>query len=254
MSLYTQLHLLLLNSGLTEIECNVYIEILKKPAHTVWELIGRTGISKSAAYRAMDRLKFLKLIKSENGLISALSLKALVADLENKDRKFRKTIFQLKNIAPFLRRAKEPIEEFSTLYTVDQIKDAYIFMSEIDYGVNLDFGDFENFIPLIGGIGISDGFRKNRLKHASHHAICTTFGSYTEHYSTKQATIEFKNKIDLLDLDFKNRWIIFSDSSDYVLFNNCEYRENPYSVLVKSRAIADAQRAQFYSLSRRFGK
>lgn len=253
MSIYCQLNSLLIESGLTEAEVAVYLELLKNPAHTAWEIVRRTGLAKSVVYRACDRLKQLKMLKKEEGGLHALSLKALVAELQKEERHLRKTAIRIKEIAPFLRAAREPVESFETLHTLDQIRDAYLFMAEQPYEVNLDFGDFESFIPLIGGLDTGNQFRNSRIKHATHHAICTTFGPYSAYYATRESAKHFKNKIDRLNLDFKNQFIIFSDKNDHVLYNHCEDPENPYSVLVKSKAIADAERSRFAALSQKFG-
>ncbi|MFA7681475.1 MAG: helix-turn-helix domain-containing protein [Candidatus Peribacteraceae bacterium] len=254
MHIHQQLSQALLDIGLTEAEVKVYIELHRKPSQTIWELVTRTGLSKSATYRAFDRLRHLKMVANDSGGIHALSLKSLVAELSGRERKLKKSVSKLKAIAPYLRTAKEPIEVFETLYTPDQISDAYLFMSEADYDMSLDFGDFENFVPTIGGVQTSFQYRRNRIKHAGHHAICTTFGPNTSYFCTKEAAKRFKNKIDVSNLEFKNKFIVFSNASDYVLFNHFEDLENPYSVLIKSKPIADAQRAQFDIISQKIGK
>lgn len=253
MILYSKLHALLLESGLGEAEALTYIELLKKPADTVWDLAKRVGISKSTVYRAFEKLQQMKMVEKSGRGIRALSLKDLVLNLNKRVRKADKLVDKIKRVAPFLRAPEDSIKEFEILCIAEDIAEAYLFMSELRYDTNLDFGDFENFIPTIGGINIALKFRQSRLKHASHRAITTTFGPQTAHFCTREAEQKYKNKIDVLDLDFGKNFVIFSDTSDWVLFNEFEDPGYPSSVLVRSKAIADVQRKNFRGFSRRFG-
>lgn len=255
MVLYKKLEKLLLEAGLSEQEILIYISLLKKPALTVWEIVQRTGLKKSTVYDAFSVLKGLQMVEKTSETIRALSLKTLVTELSRKQRKTGKTAYKLKQIAPFLRLPRETIEEFETFYTPDQIIDAYLEMAVLPYDVNLDFGDYENFITAIGSNDLGLQFRNKRAKHASHHAICTTYGPNLAAFCKKEDLQKFKNIFDVHpELHFQNRWIIFSDTNDYVLFNDVSEPDYPCSTLVKSKAVADIQRLQFDNFSRLFRK
>lgn len=252
MSLYSKLKLLLLEAGLSEAEAEIYINLTKSPADNSYELISRTGFNRSTIYRSIEKLKSLKLVKRDEDGLKANSLKSLVSELKTSSLKLNKTAYKIQAIAPFLRAPKDQLEKFEHFYTPQQIAEAYLFMSEQNYSTNLDFGDFENFVPTIEGqLDTAYRFRNNRVKHASHHAICTTFGPMTESFCTKESKVKFKNKVSILrthaleNQNFKNKFIILSDTSDYVLFNDFADAENPISVLIKSKAVADIQRRQF---------
>lgn len=247
MNIYTKLRDLLHEAGLGETEVETYIEILKKPAETIWELVTRTGFSKSVIYRSFEKLKKLKMVEKEGNVIRACSLKVLVAELVKSERKLRRVAHLIKNIAPFLRAPRESIDELETFYTQDQIADTYVDMSLQDFDVSLDFGDFEHYVPVVGGINPVHKFRVNRLKHATNHAVCTSYGPYTALFCTPEAKTIFKNTVDIVNTDFKGNFIVFSDRNDYVMFNNFTDPENPTAVLVKSKTIADMQRANLKS-------
>ena len=250
MLIYRKLKKLLFDAGLSEAEIFLYIELLKKPAQTMYELTNRTKLPRSTVYYAFFRLKDLKLVEKNKEGIRALSLKSLVAELATKERKFRKTAYKIKQIAPFLRTPKESIQEFETFYTPEQIEEAYLFMAEIPYDTNLDFGDFESFINAIGPVDLAFKFREKRAKHAKHHAICTTFGPKLAQFCNKKDLERYKNRFDVFKkLDFRNKWIIFSDTSEYVLFNDVSDPEFPCSILVKSKPIAAIQMMQFNNFS-----
>ncbi|MFC1655656.1 helix-turn-helix domain-containing protein [Patescibacteria group bacterium] len=251
MAIYSKLRKLLTDAGLTEAEITVYSELLKNPAQTKWEIVERTGLNRNAVYRAFETLETHMMVESTDEGFKALSLKVLVSKLHNSGRKLGKLANKIKHVAPFLNSSHETIEEFETFYTPEQIAEPYIFMAEHKYGTNLDFGDFENFIPTIGGIPIACKFRKERARKSGHHAICTTNGKYTGYFCTNDAKQRFKTQIDRLNIDFGGTFVIFSDSSDYVLFNHFADPNNQCSVLVKSKPVADIQRAQFDMFSQK---
>ncbi len=253
MAIHDKLKNLLLKAGLSENEVAVYIELLQKPVQTVWELVGRTGLSKNAVYRAVARLQKLKMVEKTSDGLRALSLKNFVADLTHCERKLGKLAYQLQQVAPFLRVPHEAIEEFETFQTPDQIAEAYLFMAEQDFDVNFDFGDFESFIPKIGGVSLGMQFRITRAKRAKAHAICTTSGPHASYFSTSEQEKKFQCKVDFLKLNFDNRFIICSDRGDYVMFNKVE-GDDVSATLVKSKMIADIQRLQFQNFSQQIGK
>jgi len=255
MVLYKKLEKLLLEAGLSEQEVLIYISLLKKPASTIWEIVQRIGLKKSTVYDAFSVLKNLQMVERTPESIRALSLKVFVAELSRNRRKTDKIAYKLKQIAPFLRLPRESIENFETFYTPDQIIDAYLTMAALPYDVNLDFGDYENFITAIGSNDLGLQFRSKRVKHASHRAICTTYGSNLAAFCKKEDLEKFKNVFDVhTEINFKNRWIIFSDTNDHVLFNDVSEPDYPYSILIKSKIIADIQRMQFNNFSNFFRK
>ncbi|MFA5842706.1 MAG: helix-turn-helix domain-containing protein [Candidatus Gracilibacteria bacterium] len=250
MLIYKKLKKLLFDAGLSEAEIFLYLELLKNPAQTIYELTNRTKLPRSTVYYAFSRLEGLKLVENNKEGIRALSLKSLVAELATKERKFRKTAHKIKQIAPFLRAPRESIQEFETFYTPEQIIEAYFFMAEVPYDTNFDFGDFESFINAIGPVDLAFKFREKRAKHAKHHAICTTFGPKLAQFCNKQDLERYKNRFDVFkQMDFCNKWIIFSDTSEYVLFNDVSDPEYPCSLLVKSKPLAEIQRMQFNHFS-----
>lgn len=246
MTIYQKLKKLLFDAGLSEAEVALYSELLKKPAESIWDLVQRTGFRKSTVYDAFARLKALHAVEKTAEGIHALSLKALVAELHRTRRKVDKTAYQIQQIAPFLHTPPDSVEEFETFYTSEQIADTYLSMAKLPYDINFDFGDFENFITAIGTNELALKFRELRAKHASNHAICTTMGPNLAVFLKKEEVQKYKNKFELpTHIDFKNRWIIFSDKSHYVMYNDVSDREYPIGVLIKSKAMADMERSRF---------
>lgn len=241
---------LLFQADLTEAQVFIYLDLLRHPAESIWTLVKRTGFKKSTVYDACKVLQDFQMIEKSGKGIRAISLKTLIAELNRKQRKIDKTAFKLKQLAPFLHAPRESIEELETFYTSDQIAEVYLFMARTPYDVNLDFGDYENFIDVIGGNEMGIKFRNERMKHARHRAICTTYGPNIAYWCDKERQKKFKNQFDIFrKINFRDHWIIFSDTSDYVLFNDATDREYPQSVLIKSKLIADIQRLNFQNYS-----
>ncbi|MFC1616248.1 helix-turn-helix domain-containing protein [Patescibacteria group bacterium] len=253
MSIHDKLKNLLTQAGLNHSEQLVYIELLKKPSETRWELIKRTKLDKNKVYRAFASLRNRRLVGKRNNYYKAFSLKSLVSDLNHSQRNLGKLTDKLKKISPFLRFPNESFDEFDIFYSKEHILEAYILMSEVDYDACLDFGDLENFVPILGGLDAVFKFRKNRYKKAArNHALCTTIGPYTECMARKNDLRKYKSDIDHLKINFKGKWIIFSDTNDYLMFNDFSDEQCPSSILVKSRIIADIQRMYFDQFSQNF--
>ncbi len=245
-NMHKKLETLLIEAGMTETEVKVYLELLKKPSQNKWELVNRTGLDKNQVYRAFDGLNMLKMIKKDEAGIEPQPLDSLIKTLELSRQNIKNTIEKLKKFSPFLKIPTEAVADFQILDTQEKILEKYLFMSETEYDTCLDFGDLNGFIPTIGGLDPAFKFRDNRYKKGSdNEAICTTTGAYSACIMRKNDMEFYKSQIDQLKIDFKDKWIIFSDNNDHVLYNNFEDKENPTSVLINSKVVADMERSKF---------
>lgn len=244
---------LLLATGLSESEVLIYQELLKKPVRFVYELVARTGLSKSSVYRAVDQLRELKMIQEHDDGISPASLRSLVSHVEHQQRKLGKTVQNIRSTLPFLHLPDESVTSLSTFYSHDYIADAFLLMAEQSYDVNLDFGDFEGFLPLIGGLPIGQKFQDARKKHAKSRAICTTTGPLTEYYCNDEQKEVLRNHVSIMPILFKNRFVIFSDTGRHVLYVTFEDPDDLSATLVESRIVADIERERWRHFSQFLG-
>lgn len=242
---------LLLQSGLSEAEVLVYLELKKSPVVTKWELVARTGLNRNKVYRSFEKLCSLKMICESNDGFKAGSLKNFIGKISDNSKKLDSLARKIKHISKYAASYDNSFEEFEVIYDQDRFLETYIKMSELRYDTALDFGDFETFAGLmIKGLDPAFKYRELRAKHAKSHSICTLDGPYTRCMARKSFLDQFKAKLDVFNVDsFKNKWVIFSDKSDYTMFNDMSDQENPYSVLIKSKIVADIQRANFKSFS-----
>ena len=126
-------------------------------------------------------------------------------------------------------------------------------MSEKKCETQLDFGDFENYTKVVGEEFIPRKFRYQRAKHANHYALITNFGPVSSEFCRKEELKKAHSKVERSNLDIKNQFVIFSDTNDTVLFNSFEDPQNPFSVMIKSKPIAEFQRAQLKMFSQMIG-
>lgn len=248
--MYTQLKDLLLQAGLTEAEAAVYLELRKNPAASKWELVERTGFDRNKVYRSFEKLEQLGVVTRECDGVYALSLGGLAAKLDNSP-----LIQKIRAYSPFTKIPMEAVEDFEVLTDHKKMLDRYIMMAEVKYDTCLDFGDLENFVPVLGGVDRVFTFRKNRFRQmAKNIAMCTTGGPYTDCISRKDDLKRYNSNIHHVDIDFGKRWVIFSDTNDYVMFNDFADAKNPTSVMVKSKTVADCQRFMFNQFYKVFSR
>jgi sugar-specific transcriptional regulator TrmB len=245
--MHKKLETLLIEAGLSETEAKIYLELLNKPSQNKWELVNRTGFDKNQVYRAFEKLKKLNMIiKGEDG-IEPLTLDSLIEELEILQHKTQKLAEKLKNFSPFLKIPTETVSDFQVLTSHNEIMDKFFMMSELGCNICLDFGDLEKFISVVlKNVEEMFEFRKKRHSNNSKNiALCTNDGPYTSCMMRKKDMKKYKSDVHILNIDFKDKWIIFSDTGDYVMFNYFADENNISSVLVKSKIIADSQRTQF---------
>ncbi len=242
-----ELRKLLITAGLSEVEASVYVSVLKTPAETKWEVVRRTKAEKNRVYRACEKLESLYLLNRTKNGIYALTLEGLIKTLKKKQDQ---TTALIKNLIQHNRLVRIPegeIDKFQIAVTQDEIIDQHIRMSGRKYNTCLDFGDFEGFVPILGGINHAFQFRANRFKRdARSMTICTTEGPFTGCMSRESDMKRFKSKAWTLKTGNKNQWIIFSDTLDYLMINDFADEENPTAITIKSKSLADAQRKKFY--------
>ena len=46
-------------------------------------------------------------------------------------------------------------------------------------------------------------------------------------------------------MNFDNKWIIFSDTGDWLMYNDFSDVDNPVAVKIRSKVLASIQRSQF---------
>lgn len=246
MSINKELQKILIQAGLSDAEALLYLELLKSSAQSKWELVNRTRLGKNKVYRAYDRLSSIKMVEKNTSGHHAMPLSKLIEELQNAKKETTEMISKLKGLSHFTKIPLESLDSIEIATTPAQIAEQYLKMSEMPYETNLDFGDLEGLVPILGGIHVPFKFRANRFKqNASNLAICTTYGPFTSCMTRSQDMTKYKSIIQTLNIDFKGVKVVFSDTGDHVMFSQFQDPENPVSLIIKSPAVAAIQRLQF---------
>ncbi|MFH1533598.1 MAG: helix-turn-helix domain-containing protein [Nitrospirota bacterium] len=245
--MHKKLERLLLEAGLSEAEVKIYLELLKQPSQSKWELVSRTGLDKNQVYRAFDSLNALRMVKKDENGIEPRSLDSLVGTLELSQKKTQNIVEQMKQFSPFLKIPAEAVEDFQVLDSHDEIMNKFFMMAELNYNICLDFGDLERFIPIVlKDVEQMFKFRMKRyLKSSKNIALCTNNGPFTSCMMRKNDMEKYQSDVHILNINFKDKWLIFSDTGNQVMFNYFTDKNKISSVLVNSKIVADAQRSQF---------
>lgn len=249
--MHKKLKTLLVEAGLSEPEIIVYFELLKSPSQNKWELVSRTGLDKNQVYRAFERLNALDMVSEDSMKIEPKSLDSLINNLEIAKNSTEKLVDRIKKYSPFLKIPTEAVDDFQVLDDHDKIMEKFFMMSELDYGTCLDFGDLERFIPLVlKDVEMMFKFRKKRhSKNSKNIALCTNNGPFTSCMMRKSDMDKYESDVKILNINFRDKWLIFSDTGNHVMFNNFTDEGKISSVLVNSKVVADAQREQFRNFS-----
>lgn len=168
MEITQKLKLLLVNSGLTEEEASFYINALKKPSRTIYDIARRSKIQKDRAYKIYEHLIEKELIETSieqrNKKIVARSLSRFIGKIQGEGRKLYKTADSLKSISNFLPLLQLPGEELTIeTYKEEDFSEKFVDIAYMDCEKVLAYGTFEDFIENIT-ISSDKQFVKIRLK------------------------------------------------------------------------------------------
>ena len=240
---------LLLGAGLNEVEIAIYMDVLKYPTRTKWEIINRTKIGKNKVYRACERLEGFQLIKRHRRKICAKTLNGLIKHLQRKQKKTTALIKKLSQHNNLVAIPEEKVSKVEIATCKEKILEQHEKMAERKYETCLDLGDFEGFVPVLGDICHVFTFRKKRFsQNAKNIAICEGGGPFTSCMAREQDMKKYKSTIVSSEIKFKNKWIIFSDTADYLMINDFTDKEHPTAMTIKSKPLAEKYRKKFETI------
>ncbi|MBU1151848.1 hypothetical protein KJ632_03425 [Patescibacteria group bacterium] len=167
MDLNRKLKQILGNSGLSEDEIAFYLNILKNPNSTIYDLSKRTAIPKDRGYRITEKLIDEKLINAEGNRqkrLTAAKLNGYIDGLMSQGREFYKNAERLREIKPFL-KIMENSEENQSIETFseEEIGEKFVDLSYLNWDKILSYGNFEMGIEKMG-IDTDQQFVQRRMK------------------------------------------------------------------------------------------
>lgn len=184
MDLVRKLKLALSNSGLSDEEIAFYIEVLKKPNNSIFDVAQKAHIGKDRAYKIYDLLEQKGLLAgSEEGKykkIHACSLQGYLEELYRKGRQFYQAADRLKEVRPFLSFVNTKEESsLAKALNAENLPSDWVDFAGMDWEKVLVYGNFEMIIDVMGRDPDID-FMKIRMKRGKEALpILSTVGPYT---------------------------------------------------------------------------
>lgn len=142
--------------GLTKIEAEVYLALLKLGTTTAWPLIKKTELHKSTIYNTLERLieKGLVsfIIKNNTRYYEANEPLILMAKLEEQENKLTKTKADLKKLIPELQKIKKiaPKQAATLFIGKSGLKAAYeiLLKERKKIYAYVTAGKFQHYMPI----------------------------------------------------------------------------------------------------------
>lgn len=205
---------LLDRSGLSEEEIRFYINVLKKPNSTIYNLSKSAKIPKDKAYQICDSLEDRKLVTIDKNnkfkRLKATSLKNFANKLHNQGRSLHRTADSLKEINTFLPYlgATEEDHVFKT-FSHEKAAEEFVDMSMLKWNEILAYGDFEAIFNAIG-VDSDRQFVKNRLRRGKKcYPILSNPGDYCWKEIIEKDEIEDRQTKVIYDDKLKNCFVAF---------------------------------------------
>lgn len=184
MDIIRKLKIALADSGLHDEEIGFYVNVLKHPKSTVFDVAKRSGIPKDRAYKICDLLSekglLISDLKRKHRKLEFAPLKNFIDDLCRKGRKYYRTADSLKQVTPFLSflnvpHTKGSIENFS----IEQFVDHYMDLSYVNWETILAYGNFEMIYDAVGADADKEFVKKRMARGKKAYPLLSSPGPYT---------------------------------------------------------------------------
>lgn len=221
MDIIRRLKELLARSGLREEEINFFVNTVKKPNSTIYDLAKKSNIPKDRAYKICDALHERRLIKinRSNKLrrIEIAPMNAFIEGMKNRSRSLYRTADGLKQIGsylPFLQGNEEEMEyaDFGHEHAVENFVD----MSCRGNDNILAYGDYDS---ILDGMGKDSDkyFLNNRLKRGKKcFPIIVNPREYTWHEIIRNDNYELRKTKILFDESLRNCFMLLLPGIDTI--------------------------------------
>jgi hypothetical protein len=250
MDLDKRLKSLLVKSGLKSEEAELYLFSINNPGCSIADFYKSSKYSKSNAYRSFEKLKSLELVdsvsKSWETNLKPISLTGLIKNLENKQRKERRLITELKTINKF--RSFVPNSNIPNIETLrgEQVYNKYLELSEMDFSTNLVFGNWEPFNNKKSLVPLEKNFIKNRATKANCLLGLVGNGPHTKEITDYDTS---ENRVTKMVKTYSNKpvWINAFEGNNLVYIWNLDNIGNICATLIDSKTVSDFYKDFIYS-------
>lgn len=249
MNLYEKIRILLSRAGLSEHEIMFYLTAIKNPYSSIYDLAKKAKLSKNKAYEIFNLLKDLELLSyvPSKGIIIPSSFNKLIETLEKKSRQLYRvadSLNQLNNVLPFLRNSKTH-NNINVYDSIDEIRENYIDILDLDWENTFAYGSFEMFVKEIDP-EIESKFIKNRVKKGRKGtAILTDNGPFTQEL-IKRDENELRKTAFLKNKKITDKWFHAFPNNNLVIIWSRDPKTGIFSsTAIENREVADFHKALF---------
>lgn len=215
-----QLKSLLISAGLTEAEIVFYVQVLKKPRSSIWDIAKRAGLPKDRAYKIFFALQEKGFLSFEtigkSKIISPLPLNEFIENMYGRGNKFYRIADSLKSIQPFFKYLNLPDPEGSISFLdSSRLAEDWVDLSYINWENVLVYGDFEMMINHMG-VSADNEFMNRRLKRGKKaFPLLANPGAYTLDLAQRDYK-EMRNTKIIHDEKLKNYFVCLLPDNDTV--------------------------------------
>lgn len=247
---------LLNRASLTPAEIKLYLYVQENPGSLVSDASAKLAFGKSTLYRALERLKEFELIRPVQGKweikLYPNSLRGLIKNLENENRKNQRLISTLKAIDS--NRALNPTSRISNIETLnmEDTFQRYIDLSEMKWDSVFVFGNWENFNERKNIVDIEKQFINNRLKHGG-----KAFVALTKEGTGTREIVDYNHDLDRREDRISKKvelfggdpvWVNVFDGNNFVHLWNFNKNKEISSTFIESAPLAEFYRRFISSL------
>ena len=227
MDIIRKLKSALAHSGLTEKEIAFYVQVLKSPQCSVFDLAKKTGISKDVAYFIYESLEEKGLVASasegRSKKVVPKNTDSFIENLYTQGRKFYKagdSMKEVRSLMPYL-SLSDNIGEMTAMQT-ENVGEEWVDLTYMDWDYVLAYGNYELLVERMGTDPDKE-FRNNRLKRGKKaYPLVFNPGTYTRKMITDDAKELRKTKV--LDTpELRNSFVaVFPDKNTVAIWSRDE--------------------------------
>lgn len=249
MDLYEKIKIILAHAGLNEHEILFYLTLLKNPYSTVHTIAKKSGLNKNKAYQTFGVLKELGIVghAGTTQTVIPASFSNLINILNKKSRQLGRIADDLERInkmVPLLRAVKTK-GDIRIYDSMDDIKEHYLDLLDLDWDNTWAYGSFEMFAKEIDP-EIERKFILTRVKKGRRaRGLYTVNGPFTQEL-VKQDSNELRTSRFLDGKQITDKWFhVFPASDLFVMWSKDKKTGAFTSLAIDNKELADFHKALF---------
>jgi|GEM_PF-1776042 len=223
MNIVAKLKLALSNSGLNDDEIAFYLNVLKHPGSSIYDIAQRADLPKDRAYKICESLEEKRLLSNDPASrkqkrLIANPLDSFAESLYSLGRKFYHTADSLKEVKPFLKylNLTEKDEAAIETFSAEQMTENWLDLAYMNWETVLAYGNFEMMYENMGA-DPDQLFMRRRVKRGKKaFPILSHLGPYTREVVLKRDKKELRHSKILKTNSLKDTWITLFPDKDTV--------------------------------------